>query len=654
MTYQNPIYPEREFPDPFVFKFCGTYYGFCTGFWRDNNVFGVISSRDLVNWNDCGGAMNALEIPDTPFYWAPEVSYFGGKFYLYYSVGNEENMQIRVAVSDTVTGKYVDSGNRLTNEIFAIDAHVFVDDDGTRWLFYATDFLDYERIGTGTVRDKMLSPFELEGKPQPVTRAAHDWQIYDPNRASKGGVRWHTIEGSTVLKRKSIYYQMFSGGNWQNESYGVSYATTRSINDKSEWIQKSDGVKVLPILQTIPGKVIAPGHNSVVRGVDNFEHFCVYHRWADDLSGRLLAIDKLDFAGERMFVLGASHTPQPVPNLPNFSDNFDTQSLFGLGSDWISANDEQWLTGSGAAISNPILERCEATCRVESENFLVEFSAKAIDYQSVNAAYGFALKRGENDVLSCEILPHLNQIEVICSGEKRLFGLPDGFDTKVIHLWRVEVDCLNVKIKLDEAAFHFRHNLETAPNRITLSTRKTSAAFAGFALTTGFENLFDDEHLTAHGWRKPDSDEWQVAENKLFCRSLNGETSIYKDLPLSNFEFIVNAKFEKQVASGSSYGFLIRRDDDSTICLTVGNDAANYHLQIENDDSFERFALPQTFNPNEFQQFRFRQHDGTLHLQLEKVKLGEIKSASATSNFGLLTRNAETAFDAVRVVSIND
>ncbi|HLL99418.1 MAG TPA: family 43 glycosylhydrolase, partial [Pyrinomonadaceae bacterium] len=71
-TYLNPVYP-RSFPDPFVIKFRGEYFAYCTDFWRDGKVFGVLRSRDLVNWQEIGGAMNRLET-DSPFYWDPEVT----------------------------------------------------------------------------------------------------------------------------------------------------------------------------------------------------------------------------------------------------------------------------------------------------------------------------------------------------------------------------------------------------------------------------------------------------------------------------------------------------------------------------------------------------------------------------------------------------
>src|SRR5215211_6826257 len=175
-TYLNPVYT-KSFPDPFVLKFRGEYFGYCTGFADDGNVFGMVRSNDLVNWTELGGAMVPLG-DSPPFYWAPEVIYDNGKFYLYYSVGNETLMELRVAVSERPDGGFIDSGHRLTTQDFAIDAHVFLDEDGSKYLFYATDFLDHAFIGTGTVVDRLVDWFTLEGNPRPVTRAKYVWQVY--------------------------------------------------------------------------------------------------------------------------------------------------------------------------------------------------------------------------------------------------------------------------------------------------------------------------------------------------------------------------------------------------------------------------------------------------------------------------------------------
>src|ERR1043165_3775684 len=184
-TYQNPVY-RHSFPDPFVLRHKGAFYAYATGASEDG-IFLVLTSDDLVNWRDAG---HAMPLPEKPamHYWAPEVSHSDGKFYLYYSVGNEVLMEVRVAVSNRPDGGFEDVGVRLTHEEFAIDPHVFTDRDGTRYLFYATAFLEYSHIGTGTVVDRMVDWFTLEGNPRPVTRAKFDWQVYDPARKEKGGV----------------------------------------------------------------------------------------------------------------------------------------------------------------------------------------------------------------------------------------------------------------------------------------------------------------------------------------------------------------------------------------------------------------------------------------------------------------------------------
>jgi len=309
-----------------VLKHRGEYWGYCTGIWEDGRAFGVIRSRNLVDWQPLAGALEPLP-GNHPCYWAPEVAYFEGLFYLYYSVGNEERMEIRVAVADHPAGPFADSGRKLTHEPFAIDAHVFADVDGLRWLFYATDFLDRSHVGTGTVRDRLPDPFRLEGNPRPVALPRHDWHVYHPNRPEKGGVRWHTVEGPFVLRRKGVYYEMFSGGNWQNPTYGVSYATARTFSGTAEWEQAD-----LPILRSA-GEVVGPGHNSAVRGPDNRQTWCVYHRWSAGLKERVLAIDPLDWAGERMLVLGPTTTPQPAPNEPAIVDLLDAPAVVVPGEE---------------------------------------------------------------------------------------------------------------------------------------------------------------------------------------------------------------------------------------------------------------------------------------------------------------------------------
>ncbi len=657
--YTNPVVA-RDFPDPFVFKFCAQYYAIATGFWHDGGVFGILRSRDLINWTDCGSALKSVPFPDAPCYWAPEIYYRNGKFYLYYSVGNEENMRIRAAVSDSPAGGYVDAGIDLTSEQFAIDAHVFVDDaDGSEWLFYATDFLDYDQIGTGTVCDKMISPLELQGKPQPVTRAKYDWQIYDPMRASKGNVRWHTIEGSTVLKRKGLYYQMFSGGNWQNVSYGVSYATTRNINQTEEWSQVADGEITFPILRTIPEKVVGPGHNSVVRGTDNRQLYCVYHRWAADLSGRQMAIDPLDFAGERMLVVGASFEAVPAPNAPTVIDFFDNENVFE--KNWTADSLQNWGLAENSVVSRRAAENARLICNFRSDSFLIELSVNSLEFDD-KSAYGFCLETKAEVVLRCLILPSTQQVAIseTNKNDQVIYDLPADFEASAVHLWRVEVDCAQIKIRLDEASFIWEKQLEIAPTNFALETQNCQAAFKGFALTEGFEDVFDRQNqpteadFAARGWIIEDFAEqvWKITDNLLQCAVNSGETRILKNNKFVNFELVVNARLNNKIAPNGCYGFFLR-ERQSEIVFTIENDNAEQFLNVSIAGANTRFVLPEKFAVGNFAQFRFRANDGSLVLGLENVKLGEIEIDAAEKQFGILVKDASASFDMARITVIS-
>jgi GH43 family beta-xylosidase len=467
--YLNPVY-RRSCPDPFVLKYDGEYWCYFTGIQPDGRCFGLLHSRDLVYWQAVGSVMDPLP-GNFPCYWAPEVVYANGLFYLYYSVGNEEQMEIRVALADRPDGLFVDQGKRLTREPFAIDAHVFIDDDGRRYMFYATDFLDHTRIGTGTVCDRLLDPFTLAGSPRPVTRALFDWQVYDPQRQEKGGVRWHTIEGPFVLKHGGRYYQMFSGGNWQNASYGVSYATSDRIESQDEWQQASDGEGSLPVLRSLPEQgVIGPGHNSVVRGLDNQELFCVYHRWQPETAERVLAIDRLDWVGDRLVVLGPSYTPQPMPETPLIAG---FEAFTPLSGGWRLEQNASavWLSGEDALAS--LFFDCPA-CVIEI-NFL-------LTGQQAPDRFGFGLAASDRTQFEVSLHPETGRLHLkTLSGEQQR-ELPPDFAAQAVHLLRLEVQDRWVKIFLDDVTVRTSAQIVQTPDALILFNNGAPVRFSGFAL----------------------------------------------------------------------------------------------------------------------------------------------------------------------------
>lgn len=305
MPERKPVYP-GYFADPFVWKHEGIYYAVGTGAAEAHGksggrVFEMLRSADLHSWTPLPPALVALHPDYGDAYWAPEVAFAEGKFWMYYSIGRGDKAHyIRVAVSDSPEGPYTDAGARVTNpyEIpFAIDASPFRDEDGQWYLFYARDFLDTERPGTVVVVDRLLDMKTLAGQPQVVVRARHEWQRFVANRIMYGAVYdWHTIEGPCVRKHGGRYYCFFSAGRWENESYGVDYAFAEEVMGPYKCDSNDDGARVL---RTIPGELIGPGHNSVIQvsgetlNPNGTTDYIVYHAWDAQMSARRMFLEPI-------------------------------------------------------------------------------------------------------------------------------------------------------------------------------------------------------------------------------------------------------------------------------------------------------------------------------------------------------------------------
>jgi beta-xylosidase len=320
-TYTNPVY-KGSMPDPFVLLHQGVYYAFgTTGNERksDGRIFTLLRSNDLVNWQELGGALTEPTADRDYQFWAPEVAYEGGTFYLYYAMGGkeEEKFELRVATSQRPEGPYKDAGPKLLdceNNRFTIDAHPFKDTDGRWYMFYARNFPDTEggaHPGTALVVDRLVGMTKLAGECKVVLRARHPWTLYEANRRMEvygQTFDWHTIEGAFVRKHGGRYYCFYSGSNWQTPNYGVDYAVADNVTGP----YTGQGTEAR-VLKGIPGKVRGPGHHSIVRGPDGKTDYFVYHAWDASMKVRQLCIDRLEWTAQGPRLRGPTYTPQPVP-----------------------------------------------------------------------------------------------------------------------------------------------------------------------------------------------------------------------------------------------------------------------------------------------------------------------------------------------------
>jgi arabinan endo-1,5-alpha-L-arabinosidase len=308
-AFRNPVH-RGSFADPFVLAVDGGYVAYGTGRVVGGRVFEVLRSPDLVHWRSVGGALEPLAEEWATDYWAPEVAVCDGRFFMYYSVGTgDRGHRLRVAVADAPEGPFVDQGVVLTpDERFAIDPSPFRDDDGEWYLYFAHDVLDGERVGTTVAVDRLADMTRLAGEARTILRASADWQVFRRRREMYGQVYdWHTLEGPFAIRRGGRYHLLYSGGSWETDGYGLSYAVADAPTGPFR-----EPVEGPAVLRTVPGAAIGPGHACVVAGPDGAD-WLVYHAWDAQRAAREMWIDRLRWGPDGPERSGPTVGPQPVP-----------------------------------------------------------------------------------------------------------------------------------------------------------------------------------------------------------------------------------------------------------------------------------------------------------------------------------------------------
>jgi xylan 1,4-beta-xylosidase len=275
-TYTNPVLVEtfiiqRENPDnfsgllgigdPSVIFHAGKYYLYPTG---DNHGYDVYISGDLVNWNKGTRVFQTSE----PGVWAPDVFYNerDETFYLYYTA----NGRIGAAISDRPDGVFQDQGTLIEN---AIDAHMFLDEDGRYYLYYV------EYPGFRIHVQPMASPLQKKGDPVLLIQATDAWEE----------IHSALTEAPWMLKHRGVYYLLYSASGADTQDYAIGYATAKSpLGPFSKSIHN-------PIFKKGDG-IFGPGHGSVIKTPDG-QLWLVYHQQKSGARGwnRIICIDPLRF-----------------------------------------------------------------------------------------------------------------------------------------------------------------------------------------------------------------------------------------------------------------------------------------------------------------------------------------------------------------------
>src|SRR5215204_1337481 len=106
-TYENPALA-GDYPDPSVIRVGRNYWAVATSSeWAPE--FPILFSNDLVNWEIVGAVFQKRPGWSTGNYWAPEISYYRGKYFVYYvAKKNGASLCVAVAISAKPAGPYDD------------------------------------------------------------------------------------------------------------------------------------------------------------------------------------------------------------------------------------------------------------------------------------------------------------------------------------------------------------------------------------------------------------------------------------------------------------------------------------------------------------------------------------------------------------------
>jgi hypothetical protein len=185
----------------------------------------------------------------------------------------------------------------------------------------------------------------------------------------------------------------------------------------------------------------------------------------------------------------------------------------------------------------------------------------------------------------------------------------------------MEVDGPRVTASLDEEPPFQRTRIAEPVTALSL----VAGEFSGFALTAGWEDLFEVEgDPAAIGWEGAG---WRVEEGRLRGE---GNSWIFKGPTPADWLAVINARLESP---------------DGDYAFAIGDAGPRIALKS--------LPIPTGFDPAIDQQLRFYKTGEKLEVSWEGISLGAFEAPPGPLRLGLGTLGAGASFEAVRVTAIN-
>ncbi|MFI9586207.1 arabinan endo-1,5-alpha-L-arabinosidase [Streptomyces sp. NPDC052236] len=208
--------------------------------------------------------------------WAPDISYHGGKYLMYYSVSSFGSSVSAIGLATSTTGQpgsWTDQGavytSNASSDYNAIDPNLFVDSDGKRWLSFGSWWTGIKLI-----------------RIEPSTGKQYAGDTARRSLASRPtGTK--AVEAPYIVKRNGYYYLFASYDTCcagTSSTYKIKVGRATSVTGP---YYDKNGVSMLnnggtPVMES-NGRYIGPGGQSIMADSDG--DLLVYHYYDGQANG---------------------------------------------------------------------------------------------------------------------------------------------------------------------------------------------------------------------------------------------------------------------------------------------------------------------------------------------------------------------------------
>lgn len=272
--------------DPFILLHENRYYAYGTS--ADDGI-AVWVSEDLKTWKKAGLALKKGDVWGDHWFWAPEVYKVNDRYLMYYSA----EMRMCAAWSNSPLGPFVQENKTpILPEEKGIDHTLFIDDDGTPWIFF-NRFVNKQSIWCARL-EKDLTTIKKETMKLCAHPAEQEWEHCCA----------YVNEGSSVLKHEGKYFLTYSGNSYTSQLYGIGCSVADTPG--GEWIKEERN----PIFQC-PGALVGVGHHAFFRDRDgNLRVVFHAHKSKTEIHPRCMHITTAGFREGKLYISPDYFTPE--------------------------------------------------------------------------------------------------------------------------------------------------------------------------------------------------------------------------------------------------------------------------------------------------------------------------------------------------------